>query len=34
LEKINKLLDQEFDYPEHKTISYLAMDQLQKIPER
>lgn len=34
LEKINKILDQEFDYPEHKTISYLAMDQLQKIPER
>ena len=34
LEKINKLLDQEFDYPEHKTISYLAMDKLQKIPER
>lgn len=34
LEKINKILEQEFNYPEHKTISYLAMDQLQKVPER
>ena len=34
IEKLNKLLDQEFDYADHKTISYMLMDKLQKIPER
>ena len=34
IEKLSKLLDQKFDYPEHKTVSYILMDKLQKIPER
>ena len=34
IEKLNKLLDWHFDYPDHKTVSYMLMDKLQKIPER
>ena len=34
IEKLNKLLIQDFDYPDHKTISYMIMDKLQKIPDR
>ncbi|MCD5382724.1 hemolysin family protein [Candidatus Gracilibacteria bacterium] len=34
IEKLNKLLDGHFNYPDHKTVSYMLMDKLQKIPER
>lgn len=34
IDNLNKLLEIEFDYPDHKTVSYMIMDKLQKIPER
>ena len=34
IEKLAKFLEIDFDYPDHKTISYMLMDKFQKIPER
>lgn len=34
IEKLNKFLNQNFEYPDHKTVSYMLMDKFQKIPER
>lgn len=34
IEKLNKELESQLPAPDHKTISYLILDQLQKIPER